>query len=380
MLGTHIKINLKNTIHLPGLNGIRAIASLGVVISHTTLALASFGIDTSNLGSFVHGVDLAGFGVTMFFCLSGFLITYLLLHEKEVTHTVDIKRFYVRRALRIWPLYYAFLATVLLYMWLTGTAANLNKLPFYIFLCANVPFIVAQIVPLIGHYWSLGVEEQFYLFWPWLARLDRKKLLYASITLVMVGVIAKLIIRFTIPEYDMSLAYRIVHTTRFHCMAMGAVGSIIYYERRRWLLQIAQHPITQALVFASVGAMMINRFHFASFLDNELVSVLTVALILGQVEPEKRLVNLDGKLFNFFGRISYGVYVIHPLLIALLASGLSQLVLPMTIKFPLVYISVLTLTTALAYLSYNYFEKPFLKIKTKYMVVASSATKEAVLH
>ena len=364
---------MKPTIHLSGLNGIRAIASLAVVISHTTIALSTFGVDTSGFGSFAHGLDLAGFGVTMFFCLSGFLITYLLLHEKEITQTVDIKRFYIRRALRIWPLYYGFIGVCLFYIWVMEPYQNLSQLPFYLFLCGNFLF---NPIPLLGHYWSLGVEEQFYAFWPWLARLDRRKLLHASLALVIIGVVAKLSIRLLVPNFDTSLIFRIVHGTRFHCMAIGAVGSILFYEQRRWFLTFCQHPLMQAVVFVSLGAMLLNRFHFASFLDMELVACLTVALIVGQLDLKKRRVNLDTALLGFFGRISFGVYVIHPLVIALLTKPMIVLALPDALTIPLVYILVVGLTTFAAYLSYSYYEKPFLRIKTKYMVVASSASKE----
>jgi peptidoglycan/LPS O-acetylase OafA/YrhL len=100
----------KTTIYLPGLNGIRAIAALAVVVSHTTLHLGLFGLDPHLFGNGdgrPRTLDMAGFGVTMFFALSGFLITYLLCREKEIAQ-VNVKKFYARRILRIWPLYYAY--------------------------------------------------------------------------------------------------------------------------------------------------------------------------------------------------------------------------------------------------------------------------------
>src|SRR4051812_30029422 len=104
-------------IHLSGLNGIRAIAAFGVVMAHITLSLGDFHLSpilfyTIKNGK-VHGWSLAGFGVSMFFALSGFLITYLLLLEKE-KRPIHIRNFYVRRALRIWPLYYLYLITSLI--------------------------------------------------------------------------------------------------------------------------------------------------------------------------------------------------------------------------------------------------------------------------
>jgi peptidoglycan/LPS O-acetylase OafA/YrhL len=93
----------ENKIYLPGLNGLRAIAAFGVLFSHVNLGIEAYGLPIRKTS------DLAGFGVTIFFALSGFLITYLLLKEKEQFNTINIKNFYVRRILRIWPLYFLFI-------------------------------------------------------------------------------------------------------------------------------------------------------------------------------------------------------------------------------------------------------------------------------
>src|SRR5688572_28294357 len=99
-----MKSGNQTVVHLRGLNGLRAFAAFAVVISHIRLAYGDFGLPT------VDGLLLARYGVTVFFAISGFLITYLLLQEKQTTGTVDIKSFYWRRVLRIWPLYYFYLA------------------------------------------------------------------------------------------------------------------------------------------------------------------------------------------------------------------------------------------------------------------------------
>ena len=132
----------------------------------------------------------------------------------------------------------------------------------------------------------------------------------------------------------------------------------------------------QAVVFVSLGAMLVDRFHFANCLDNELVAFLTVALIMGQLDVKKRRVNLDTPLLGFFGRISFGLYVIHPLVIVLLTKPVIALALPDTLTIPLVYVLIVGLVTCAAYLSFSYYEKPFFRIKIKYMIVVSSASKE----
>ena len=164
-----------DAIHLNGLNGIRAIAALAVVVSHITLSLDKIGLNPNIFGTFPdgspRGLDLAGFGVSMFFTLSGFLITYLLHTEKKKTNNISIKKFYWRRLLRIWPLYYMYIIICIAVLSFNGQSTFIGSLYYYIFQMANVPFILGTGgVGLLIHYWSLGVEEQFYIFWPWLVK------------------------------------------------------------------------------------------------------------------------------------------------------------------------------------------------------------------
>lgn len=116
------------SIHLTGLNGFRALATTGVMISHIVIcAITEFGLNPHILGTLENGgakgLQLAAYGVTIFFVLSGFLITFLLLKEKEL-QPVNIKHFYVRRILRIWPLYYLYLVICLIVMFALAMPGN----------------------------------------------------------------------------------------------------------------------------------------------------------------------------------------------------------------------------------------------------------------
>ena len=149
-------------IHLPGLDGIRAIAVVGVLWHHAGPNRSLFHIN--------------GFlGVDLFFVLSGLLITSLLLHEQASTGRIALGRFYMRRALRIFPLYYFVLAAMTLYFVVSSAASSqrdhfLHELPWQLSYLSNwVP-----IHSLMAISWSLSTEEQFYFVWPpllaWLAR------------------------------------------------------------------------------------------------------------------------------------------------------------------------------------------------------------------
>ena len=120
--------------------------------------------------------------------------------------------------------------------------------------------------------------------------------------------------------------------------------------------------------------MAVNRFHLASVLDPEIIAGVTVVIIIGQINKTNRLINLEGHGFDFVGRISYGVYIYHPLLIFLLAKVLGPLAIPALPKYLLVYAVVTGSTLLISYLSFTYFESYFLKLKARFTVVKSAAT------
>src|ERR1044072_3982975 len=222
-----MKIGQPHPMHKPiyfsGLNGLRAIAAMAVVISHITLNLGEFHLNPFIFGSFQdgkpQGLNLAGYGVSIFFVISGFLITYLLQAEKEI-QPVNIKKFYMRRILRIWPLYYIYLILVLATLLAFGIAINLKMLLLYVFFAANVPYVLDTALPLLAHYWSIGVEEQFYLFWPWLNK-KTNALLTLTLALIIILLGAKISLHLFHPG---SLFEAALHVTRFHCMLIGALG------------------------------------------------------------------------------------------------------------------------------------------------------------
>lgn len=369
---------MKDRIHFSGLNGLRAIAALAVVFSHTTQRLGEFGLDKFIFGQYADGNPkatlLAGFGVSIFFTLSGFLITYLLIEEKR-TGDVNIKNFYIRRILRIWPLYYLYFALTLITTFIFDIPYDKTSLLFYIFLSANIPFIFGGQLPFLGHYWSLGVEEQFYSFWPWIVKKSKSILkitIIICVGLIALKIIARLIDIKTI-EGETSLFYSTIHVTRFHCMLIGAIGAIFYHQRHALFLKLTDNIITQILSWLIILLVAINKFHIASFVDNEFISVVTVFLIIGQIKKSHRIINLNTSFFDFIGKISYGIYVIHPLIIFYLSKIIVISNKAEILNYVLVYCSVFATTIILSYISYRYFEKRFLDMKDKFSIIKSAA-------
>ena len=122
--------------------------------------------------------------------------------------------------------------------------------------------------------------------------------------------------------------------------------------------------------------MALNRFHIASVLDQEIICVITVCIILGQITRTNRLINLDLAVFDFLGKISYGLYVIHPMVIFFLAK-LLVFDMPAIPKYVLVYSLSLAATILFAHLSYKHFEKYFLSMKSRFSAVLSSSSRAA---
>lgn len=367
---------MDKAIHLPGLNGIRAIAAIAVVISHTTLALGSFGLVATIFGSDGQGgpkgLLMASGGVSMFFALSGFLITYLLSLEKAKNHDINIRNFYLRRIFRIWPLYYLFIASCLLCYVVFNVQYDAGPLPFYIFLLANVPLIIGHTMPFMTHLWSIGVEEQFYLFWPWLARVTTEKLL--KLTLVMIAglYILKLIFYVLFRKFDMEIAYTAINVTRFHIMLIGAAGALLYYKKSSYL-KYATNIYTQAACWILMGLLAVNKFNISSLVDNEIIAVVTVAIILAQITRTNMIIDLDRGLMDFLGKISYGIYVIHPLVIFLLAQNLVAFDKSTFANYLFVYAAVMAATIGLSYLSYRFYEKRFILMKSRFSSIKSEA-------
>lgn len=366
---------LEKKIFLPGLNGLRAIAATAVVISHTNGNLAEFGLQQARY------LDLAGFGVTIFFSLSGFLITYLLLIEKKEKGNIDIKKFYLRRVLRIWPLYYLYLLIILLLF----KFYNIGNVYFlYLLLLPNfVNLFIGQFhwqkptdtaMFNLGHYWSLGVEEQFYAFWP-LIISKIKKLLPFLIIFPALFFILKIVAKFS--HFPVEIQ-NLLHYSRFGCLALGGLGAYLYFNKSSIIIYF-QNKYFELLAWIILALISLNKFHIFSIIDHEIVTIITIIIIVNQLKESKKIINLENKYFDYLGKISFGLYVYNPLVITALIYLFGFFSIENSLlKHCLVYFSVLIFNIMVAHISYNYFEKWFLKLKSKFTTIKSASnSKEA---
>ena len=356
-----------NKLYLQGLNGIRAVAALTVLFAHIWTPFGDWGVTPS-----WHVLWPSG-PVTTFFVISGFLITYLLMNEIGKTGDVSSPKFYMRRILRIWPLYYAYLGLSLLVVCLFRDEVNAAAW-FYAFFSGNISHALSLgIIPLF-HFWSLGVEEQYYLWYPWVVKYNKKRILTIVSILFACWFGVKLVAYVILGK---GLVYRILGVTQFDCMMLGAMGAIMYYRKTGWFVRLCSNRIVAFFAWIMFFTSGMYSKYIPSPVQNEFIAVVSLFVIMAGL---LRKPLLENRVMNYLGQISYGIYVIHPLLIYVL----TRLVAPYDIMpdnnvcVIVVFISVTALTIALAALSYKYFEMPFLRMKDRFSVVQSSNTKDNI--
>lgn len=284
---------------------------------------------------------------------------------------INVRKFYIRRILRIWPIYYLYLFICLIFIYFIYNQVPLHSLLYYVFFTANIPFIFGFSLHFLDHFWSIGVEEQFYLFWPWVVKKIKKRLLLTVIVLIILLTVIRFFLWWQYPYSD-SAFFSIVN--RFDCMMIGAAGAILYYQKNNLLLKIIDNKISQILAWLIIFFLALNIKLMNSVVDTTIVALASLVLIVGQINIKNRIVNLDIPVFNFLGKISYGIYVYHVLIIYLTSLFLKDLQTNDVFKTFLVYLTIVLITIVVSYYSYELFEKRFIKLKDKFAIVKSTSS------
>lgn len=301
------------------------------------------------------------YAVTSFFALSGFLITYLLLKEREETSRINIPFFYVRRILRIWPLYFLYLVVVIIYLLLFNVAPSSKSLFYYLFFIPNVAYIFKDSINYANHYWSIGVEEQFYLFWPSLFLLRKNPLLlFAGIIIIWSCV--KIWFYYLHPN---ELLFEFFHVTRFDCMAIGGIFAYLFFYKGKFYDLINRFKILKYGSYAIYLATISNFFEVNKIFNHAIIAGVTCFIILDQIN-KKNLINLDIKILDKIGKISFGVYIYHSLIIMLVMKA-GHYFLPDGNWYTIfVLLFSLLITLLVAYISFYQVENKILKLRSKY--------------
>jgi peptidoglycan/LPS O-acetylase OafA/YrhL len=352
-------------VYFPGLNALRVYAALSVVIAHTSDNFGEMRAQPAHYALLDAIVLDSQSAVNLFFVLSGFLITYLLLHEQSRTGTIAVSRFYIRRILRIWPLYYliVFLGLVVLPI-LLGPTYALSHFPIHktAFILLLMPNFVGALGPLT-HLWSIGLEEQFYIAWPWVLR-SADRLVRVSLGIVIVKIaIAPVIAAFQVDSIKILFL-----GLRFECMAIGALGAYLYF-RRHWSLRWIYSPLVQGCGLAAVVFLAVINIP-VTLLGNLITSVVFTVLILNVTTNTRSWIRLENRMLNALGRISYGVYMYHyPLLYAVIFTLNAVGIQEGDLYALILYGTTVGGTLLLAAISYRWFELPFLRLKSRFAII-----------
>lgn len=356
----------------PGLDGLRAFAILSVMAGHTWEWLFP--------GAFI--------GVDLFFVLSGFLITTLLLEERARTGRIALRLFYARRALRLLPALVAFLAAASLWIVLSPDSQlrhdSIHGLPAVVLYVANWVWGVFHIdLGMFGHMWSLSLEEQFYLIWPAVLigvfAFRRRKGDAANIALIacLGAIVAAFALRWRISHLNPSDdSLRRLLNLRGDVLLVGCALALTAW--RGWLDKIPgwAWSIATGLSLAGLGYFTFApdrgfrdlRFYEGGF---TLVAVAAAVLIVRVVHVPSRplLAVVATPALVWIGRISYALYLWHSPIRDVLDDWLGTNPLRALVVWPLAF--------AAAILSYRFIERPALRYKDRLIPKAPKAAKAA---
>lgn len=368
-----------NKIYFPNLNGIRFIAAFLVIIHHVEQIKDLFGLKSKWANP---TINLIGpLGVILFFVLSGFLITYLLLVEEKEMKVISVRSFYIRRILRIWPLYYLiiglsfFLIPQISFLnpigWSDHIYDNLFfKLVLFVFFLPNMALVLFPPVAFASQTWSVGVEEQFYLIWPILIKKVKNKriLLYAIIFgylfLKLIGF--KIIQEFLFWNDYMGYAKAFFDSFNIDCMAIGGLFAIYLFENDK-KIKIFFSKYTQIIVYTLLFVLLLKGIKIP-YIHFEFYAFLFGIIILNLAANKSTVLKLENNLFHYLGKISYGLYMYHPLAIVI---TLKTLAIFEIVNIGIQYISVILITIVIAGVSYRYFESYFIQKKLKFSKILS---------
>lgn len=260
--------------------------------------------------------------VIFFFVLSGFLITYII-QTKLMTSGFSVSDFYKKRVIRIWPLYF-FIIVLGLYVipelslmahnssWVDSlkdlSPKELREATIFFFLVLPNISMYYGVFEYLGHTWSIGVEEQFYLIWPLLMswfRLKTTLLLFSILMLVWS-------LRFSSSMLDWNVISIFISVFKIDAMALGGLSAIMLLNHQ-WLKKYLVNSWVEIISITIVLVAYLSNTHFGAISD-EVYSVLFSLIIVNAATNPTTIIRIERfKVLGYLGQVSYGIYMYHPI-------------------------------------------------------------------
>ena len=383
-------------IYFKNLDGLRFFAAFIVLLHHAQYFkdINSFPLSSVFAPFLKEGGKM---GVNLFFVLSGFLISYLLFSEKQKTGTIALKKFYIRRILRIWPLYLAYgLALILaapMFFKLLGIQTDfigsreiITNIIFLVFFAVNIQLtFFTYNKGIVEILWSVCVEEQFYLVWPLLVKKFFGKMARLIIILFAFALVSKIILHilhlyFGLDRDFMLLFDYVMLPNKVQLFAAGMAMAYLHFNKElytgfrtfiqqkwfQWLVLLV------TLVFVACNNFVLPVNSNAYYYLTDYISAILFGLLIYNVVQDNAVLNLEYDIFRTLGRISYGIYLFHPPVCRLVITFMVKVLkIPNSFfAYDILYFILATAATAgLAWLYYEFFEKRFLKLKDKFAII-----------
>lgn len=335
------------------LDTLRAFAAFAVIFYHL--------LPDCNLGKFSSG----WMGVDVFFVISGFLITAILLEQKVAVSNklLIIKNFVIKRTLRLFPVYYLFITFFLvlmyglgLYVWDPG-----NGIYYYTY-TQNILFFKEGMKGIqANHLWTLAVEEQFYLLWPWLViYISNKNLIRSLIIVIPLTVFLKSFADTAIPNL------RMLTIAHFDTLGGGALLALLLKEKGEEYLLVANKFKMLTILASLITLYIASLYKIPTFFIVVSIFVLSMSLVIGSYYNFTggigKILNLP--LLQYLGKISYGLYLYHKPFGYFAKVFTNKTHIQINSFF--LFMITISLTIITAHLSYHILEKRFLKLKDKF--------------
>jgi peptidoglycan/LPS O-acetylase OafA/YrhL len=351
--------------HFASLNGLRCFSCLAVIEVHSIV-----------VGNHASWISHGWIAVDLFFTISGFLIVTLLLRERRRRGRVSLKNFYVRRSLRIFPIYYLMIAGVFLF-YLSIAPWRPGGLRYYAWTFPILLTYTQDLIPAhLGsffHCWSLAMEEQFYLFWPALVKFASARLRWIVFTglllfcqVVNFGLLDTLIVRLygdpkalSLPVVMCTFTPILLGVWLAHLLhdrkSFGALYRVVGYRWSPFLFAALMVAIdTLAPEVTRGGGRLLMQLNFALLIASVVIREDHLALPILSFPPIARL-----------GVITYGLYVYHPWIVQFVQFIQRRLHWEQPNQL-LVLLLVLSLSIVVAEFSFRVIEEPLLRLKTRF--------------